>query len=201
MFSLGLFIPHHWWKSLLDILPNAFWVVRFSVLADGSRYCPWPQDMSSDVYVHLYSAEYSYGTLASLHVLPLSPLWRGCCREQSWSLLFGTSYRDYLSGISVLEEPNGDGKEAPTETLKHPWGGGSRFCPWTHRHSTLLLLHSYEHWNTHTYRWATARLPPSTCGLAFGDLEWEKSLRAWWQIKSHFPCHAPGMRHCHNPIK
>ena len=25
---------------------------------------------------------------------PLSPLWRGGCREQSWSLLFGTSYRD-----------------------------------------------------------------------------------------------------------
>lgn len=62
---------------------------------------------------------------------PLSHFWRGGCREQSWSLLFGTSYRDYLSGISVLEEPNGDGKETrePTETLKHPWGGASRFCP------------------------------------------------------------------------
>lgn len=52
--------------------------MRFSILADGSRHCPWPQDMSSDVYVHLYSAEYSYGTLtlASLHVLLLSPLWQ-----------------------------------------------------------------------------------------------------------------------------
>lgn len=60
---------------------------------------------------------------------PLSYLWPGGCREQSWSLLFGTSYRNYLSGISVLEEPNGDGKDTPTETLKHPWGETSRFCP------------------------------------------------------------------------